>query len=262
MMDLTLDRTEPTSDRSISASDLASYRENGVIRLRNRVSAEVLQGLDRELDLFIRDEIPRLTNPLKEVVWSNGQIQQILCLDRYYEIYRFSELVAQTPIAEVVRAILGTQGFLVASQSFLKPPGVGKRMSPHQDDEYSCLKGGKGVNVIVPLDEATVDNGAVYYYLGSHKLGPIQHDVLGVKTYAVGRRHLRGFKVHHQVAQPGDLIFHDALVVHGSGNNYSNRPRRTITFMFAPTPDAVDVRMTEIRAKMSLVTLFESRGRS
>jgi ectoine hydroxylase-related dioxygenase (phytanoyl-CoA dioxygenase family) len=236
--------------------ELNRFQEDGVLCLRNLVPLDIVQQLAEELERFIRDEVPNLKNPIFELVQNAGEIQQILCLHSHKK-FRFLDLIKKTRIESVIAEMFGAPGYMVASQSFLKPAYVGCRMSPHQDDEYNCLKDKKGINVIVTLDEATIDNGAVYYYLGSHR-SSIQHDVIGAKTYAIGRKRLEGFPVRHQDVKPGDVIFHDALVVHGSGQNFSNRRRRTVTFLYAPSPDAIDSRMVEIRAKMSIIQLIEA----
>jgi phytanoyl-CoA hydroxylase len=78
-------------------------------------------------------------------------------------------------------------------------------------------------NFSVYLDDSTPDNGCVEFAVGSHVL-PDEADVAEVR--AAG-------PVEAAPAAAGDVLVHDARIVHGSAGNHSSRLRRSIIIEFA-----------------------------
>ena len=127
--------------------------------------------------------------------------------------------------------------------TFVKTPGTGQRTTFHQDWSYFQIDGEKCCIVWVALDPVSRENGAMEYIRGSHKWG---------KTYAPNvliaqsidptspyekTPDIEGNREDYDIVsfdvQPGDVIIHHVMTVHGSGGNTTaDKSRRAISFRY------------------------------
>ncbi|MER3473659.1 MAG: phytanoyl-CoA dioxygenase family protein [Armatimonadota bacterium] len=116
-------------------------------------------------------------------------------------------------------------------QLFCKPPRQGGVVAWHQD--YSCwtrTQPQAHLTCWIGLDDATEENGALMYIPGSHRwnLLPITGlagDMEAIKSVLTEQQTAQ-FKPVTVELKRGECSFHHAMVVHGSGVNRSDRPRR------------------------------------
>ena len=126
--------------------------------------------------------------------------------------------------------------------TFVKTPGTRQKTVFHQDLTYFHLKGRKCVIAWVPLDAADLTNGTLEYVRGSHLWGqeyapnmfisqtPIASSPLPKLPDIEGNR--EDYDIIHFDVQPGDILIHDALTVHGAGGNQSAYTRRAISYRY------------------------------
>jgi len=127
--------------------------------------------------------------------------------------------------------------------TFVKTPQTGQRTPFHQDLGYFQIAGSKCCIVWIPLDPANAQNGTMEYIRGSHLWG---------KTYAPNpfvSQSPEPLSPHERLpdieadrenydiisfdVEPGDVIIHDVLTVHGSGGNLSHDAiRRAVSFRY------------------------------
>ena len=116
-------------------------------------------------------------------------------------------------------------------QLFYKPPRTGGVVAWHQDYSYwtrtvpiahlTCWCG---------LDDATMENGCVQYVPGSQRWGLLEKpslagNLMGILDF-LNEEQRQQFKPVPAMVKAGEAIFHHPLVLHGSGENKSSRPRR------------------------------------
>lgn len=101
-----------------------------------------------------------------------------------------------------------------------KMPGADS-FKPHQDSQAGWEKyGSYYINVMVTIDEATVDDGCLQIAAGHHRRGlfrewnPLTEDDMADMEFV------------HCPTKPGDLVFFDFYVPHASEPNLSNHMRR------------------------------------
>ena len=88
---------------------------------------------------------------------------------------------------------------------------------------------------MVILDKATLNNGCLMVAAGSHKWGRLAHTpdevTTSYKQWCVDTETLRKCltegMIHHLTGEPGDVLFFDCNLLHGSGHNMSPLPRKT-----------------------------------
>lgn len=118
-------------------------------------------------------------------------------------------------------------------QLFCKPARHGGVVPWHQDYSYwTRTEPHAHLTCWVALDDATVDNGCVYYVPGSHRwrLLPIPEGRHKAPTEAIRSvltpEEDRQFQPVPVEVRRGECIFHSGMVLHGSYENRTDRPRR------------------------------------
>jgi len=118
-------------------------------------------------------------------------------------------------------------------QLFYKPPFNGGVVAWHQDYSYWTRTGPiQHLTCWFGLDDVTEENGCLHYIPGSHRWGLLQKPVLtgamnGLFDY-LNPEQQAAFKPIACPLKAGEAVFHHPLMVHGSFENKSPRPRRGV----------------------------------
>jgi ectoine hydroxylase-related dioxygenase (phytanoyl-CoA dioxygenase family) len=116
-------------------------------------------------------------------------------------------------------------------QLFYKPSKHGGVVAWHQDYSYwTRTVAMQHLTCWTGLDDATTENGCLHYIPKSHKWGLLEAPVLagdmnGIMNYLTEQQK-EEFKPVPIELQKGYATFHHPLLVHGSFENKSDRPRR------------------------------------
>ena len=129
-------------------------------------------------------------------------------------------------ILDVVESLIGPDIKLFASQCFMKPPG-GVEKPWHQDSAYFCIQPMSLVTCWTALDDVTSENGGMWVIPGSHKGGLVEHEGWRVGDREDKQVRLRDEGAQQAVEMPaGSCSFHHSLLLHRSGPNRTQEPRR------------------------------------
>jgi ectoine hydroxylase-related dioxygenase (phytanoyl-CoA dioxygenase family) len=106
----------------------------------------------------------------------------------------------------------------------------------HLDTPFWSFSDRQAISIWVALDDATLQNGCLYFIPGSHR-------VTGFDKISIGRNMDGIFEVYPQfrktapVAAPmkaGSCSFHNGLTIHGAGANMTSAWRRAMTCAYMP----------------------------
>ncbi len=151
-------------------------------------------------------------------------------------------------IYKIAQKLLNKKPELRASELFIKKKGFGKPTPIHQDAYYWNVKNDEGLTLWVALTPSNKKNGSVFYYDKSHKMGVLKHKSSFVKGSS---QKLNNLKKLNKLSKstpnvnPGDVIVHNSLVVHGSFKNLSNQKRIGWTFCYKPKNTPYDLKRTK-----------------
>lgn len=118
-------------------------------------------------------------------------------------------------------------------QLFYKPPFNGGVVAWHQDYSYWTRTGPiQHLTCWVGLDDTNTENGCLHYIPGSHRWGLLQKPVLtgemnGLFDFLADEQK-SSFNPVPVIMNAGEAVFHHPLMVHGSFENRSARPRRGV----------------------------------
>jgi ectoine hydroxylase-related dioxygenase (phytanoyl-CoA dioxygenase family) len=128
--------------------------------------------------------------------------------------------------------LLGGAYRLFHDQLFCKPAHHGSVVAWHQDFSYwTWTKPMSHLTCWIALDDATTENGCMYYVPGSHKWGlvkkpPLAADMDAVRQYLSPSQILDFEEKIPMELKAGQATFHHPLMMHGSYENRSASSRR------------------------------------
>ncbi len=165
---------------------------------------------------------PRMMNPHRHPEREVGHIAQDFLLNRELEPV-LHELFDDEPIA-------------AQTMFYFKPPGA-RGQALHQDNFYLRVKPGTCLAAWLALDVTDAENGGMMVVPGSHKLDIACPEEADTST-SFTRDYVavpEGMEAVHIDMQPGDVLFFNGSVIHGSTPNSStDRYRRSLIAHYIP----------------------------
>jgi ectoine hydroxylase-related dioxygenase (phytanoyl-CoA dioxygenase family) len=151
----------------------------------------------------------------------------------------FKAFAVESPLPALAAALMGSAAAnLFYDQLFVKEPGSVERTPWHQDIPYWPVAGRQVVSIWTPFDPAGPDNGVVTYVRGSHLWGrtfrPQAFDAANAGAFAASPYDVMP-DIEAEAApddfltwtlEPGDVLVHLGLTVHGAAGNATAATRR------------------------------------
>jgi len=131
--------------------------------------------------------------------------------------------------AALVRQLLGPEAAFGDGHMIFKPARIGAETPWHQDEAYwDPALDYTSLSIWVPLQEATIENGCMWFVPGSQDLDVLPHRSVGgdVRVHAL---EVLDADVSGAVAcplPPGGATFHSSRTLHYTGPNRSDVDRR------------------------------------
>lgn len=147
-----------------------------------------------------------------------------------------AKLMLDERIGKMAAQLSGAEGIRIwHDQALFKRPWANPT-AWHLDTPFWSFSDPRAISIWVALDDATLQNGCLYFIPGSHK---------GTKfdKITIGRNMDSIFDVYPQFAKSpavavpmkaGSCSFHNGLTIHGAGANMTNRWRRAMTCAYMP----------------------------
>jgi ectoine hydroxylase-related dioxygenase (phytanoyl-CoA dioxygenase family) len=210
------------------------YHEHGFLSGIRILSDEQVDALKEALSRLMRPDHPR--RDLWYEYHTNESSSPDTVLFHALGAWRiepaFHDLLWHAAFTVPASQLLGGAVRFWHDQLFCKPARHGGVVAWHQDYSYwTRTRPIAHLTCWIALDESTSDNGCVCYVPGSHRW-----DLLPITGLAGDMNAIRGVLTDQQwqafqqpVAaelKPGYCSFHHPLMIHGSRENQTTRPRR------------------------------------
>jgi ectoine hydroxylase-related dioxygenase (phytanoyl-CoA dioxygenase family) len=149
------------------------------------------------------------------------------------ELPELRQFLFGATMAEVCRATLGEEAYLFWEQYVIKTADPDSSFSWHQDSGFIHENHAPYLTCWIPLDDVDEENGTV-------SLLPYSRS--GIRSYI---RHIRDPRTNDEVcyfgsdpgmpmiAKAGSIVVFSSTVIHRSGANHTDRPRRAYTVQYA-----------------------------
>lgn len=132
----------------------------------------------------------------------------------------------------IVRQLLGPSVSAGVAHAIFKPAGKGAPTPWHQDEAYwDPAWQYQNVSIWMPLQEATIENGCLWFMPGSHEWPILEHRSIGGDVRIHGLEIVDTSVLKDPVACPlpaGGVTIHRNRTAHYAGPNESGIPRRAL----------------------------------
>ena len=219
-------------------SGIAEFRENGYRLIRGLLDETEIEGLRAGVPDLLqgKDEEDGMHREREK----GGAVRQVFLGHRHHPTYK--ALIRNPKILEPVQQLINNDTYIFHSKLNVKEAFEGTVWLWHQDYGY-WMWDGIGPNLMsamVIIDKATPNNGCVMVVAGSHKRGRIEHEADTVTTsykqWCIPPDDLKAVireeDIIHITGEPGDVLFFDCNLIHGSGHNMSPLPRNTFIAVY------------------------------
>ncbi len=215
---------------SWSEEELRSYRDRGYALRRGLLSPAEVENLQEAMPQLLEGDGDGMHRERER----GGAVRQVYLAHRF--VGAFAGVVRHPAILEPVMQIVGGDVYVWHSKLNVKEAFEGTVWLWHQDYGYWMWDGvgPRLVSAMVILDRATANNGCMMVVAGSHKWGRQEHfadeETTSYRQWCIDtgtlRERLREEQIEQITGEPGDVLFFDCNLVHGSGHNMSPLPRK------------------------------------
>lgn len=252
---MTVQDIELSAENLDPARAAAIYSEHGCLVVRGLMKPYI-EAISRDIEAAAQQAIA-LLDQAKQVPegWTTpdgtlflpapanfSRDKQIMVLAvNYYSSAAFFQSAYDSASLDIVEAILGPDiELFINGQCLYKEPVGGHPKHLHQDSAYFEHRFEGPVGILNYVVDTDLQNGALHVAPGTHRMGQLPH----IDTFS----HL-GLDEHEwpwERALPvtgsaGDSIFFHVKTVHGSKENYSDKPRPVFINRYRRADDYVTI---------------------
>ena len=228
------------------------YKKNGWVKVSKLISKTQVDNIKKTIHKFLNQNNNNYDKKNINYLTNNKNEKIIHSFHKLSDSKSIREFGMQKKFLNIAEQVIGEKSKFRKCELFAKPSRIGIKSPPHQDNFYWCLKNGNSITIWIALDKSNEENGAMYYYNGSHKLGLVDHIASNIKgsSQKVKDKNLsKKFKKITPSLDIGDALIHDSHVIHGSTRNKSNKNRMGLTIQFQSQKCMIDEKRQKIYSK-------------
>ncbi|XP_063834097.1 phytanoyl-CoA dioxygenase, peroxisomal-like [Ostrinia nubilalis] len=256
----------------LSAEEKQFFADNGYLVIRQFYDTAACENLRKRFLQVVNKEVKRgrmaVIEDLELKKKTNIPEEYVNKLNSLSYDSEFQKHTEDARMVDVLSQLLTKDTVIMNSMLINKPPGTPWH-PPHQDVYHIPLRPvDKILTTWTAVDEATQDNGCLFVIPGSHKANIIyeEHILPGfVNSLFFSIKDLDLLApMNKWVAlpmRPGDTVFINSLLIHGSFPNTTKKYRKAITNVYASAECAyVDVTGT-VQEPFAIEAMKELRSR-
>lgn len=217
----------------LSPQQLHDFERDGFLVIRKPfASKEIEQVVSLVDEVQSYPEVPGNYMMYFEVSLLDTEKRLLQRMENVYEYHEgFKGLFDCDRLKGVVSDLLGEPAVLFKDKINFKLPGGG--FDWHQDQQagwwvYAPIF----VTALICIDPVTNDNGPLELSAGHHKKG-----LMGKEWEPLNDDNMEGMKFEPAMLEPGDMVFFDSFVPHGSGPNMTDQSRRVLYITYNKLSD-------------------------
>ena len=237
----------------LGAAQIAQYQAAGFLTMRAMLAPALLQRLNAAIDRICA-EAASLTEKTAHIDLDAFHTPERLRIRRISSPTELDEVFMETAfdsvLGDIAADLIGGPVKFYHSKVNFKLPEGGAEIGWHQDWAVFPHTNSNIVALSVPLNPSRSGNGCLQTIPGSHRQGPRSHWDLGRYTLNCNASMTAAdlAQVVDNELNPGDIVAHHGLAVHGSSANRSGAVRTTYIIQyvaadaFAYTAPVIDSR--------------------
>ncbi len=216
-----------------STQILEDYERDGVVLVRQLLTADEVAAVRAELERYIRDDLAAQPVDARTFEKDEKTVRNLWRLEKYNEWFR--HLGERADIRSLVAPLVHGEPVLVGVETFSKPARIGSGVPYHQDNAYFCQTPPDMLTVWIAIDAVTAANGPVFFVKGSHKDCMQPTKPSGVRGNSIGMAEPSHVPLSEQfcgLLAPGDATIHQCETIHHSAPNTTDHSRLGLLLVY------------------------------
>ena len=227
---------------ALNPEQIEQYQQEGWLIVDDFLGPDELNVLNEAVDAGVetmdRDKVSGAHN--EDIKDGDGTYYDRVFLQRV-NLWRVNDTVKEFFLNPVLGAMLcqlaGIDGIRVWHDQTLQKRGWDNPSSWHMDVPNWSFHSPDAISIWIALNDATIQNGCMYYLPGSHKKADYERK--GGFSPNVGALfaqypEFREIEPVPAVMPAGAAGFHNGLMAHAAGPNMTPHPRRAMTCAYMP----------------------------
>ncbi|MEE2657579.1 MAG: phytanoyl-CoA dioxygenase family protein [Candidatus Latescibacterota bacterium] len=221
----------------VTADQINEYQTRGFVVIEDFLTLEELQTWrERVDDAVARRQKSKLANSDAESGDSYYDKVFTQRLNLWMDHEGVRKLMVDPRLGEMATKLAETGGIRIwHDQALIKEPWANPT-GWHLDNPYWSFSSRDAISIWVALDDATLENGCLYFLPGTHKDATWDNAPIGENISDLFDTYPQWAKMT-SVAAPmkaGSCSFHNGLLAHGAGANMTPGRRRAMTCAYMP----------------------------
>lgn len=223
----------------LSSNQIAQYQDQGFLMIEDFLSPDELH----ELKTAVTEAVDQLGD--KKIAgggadWVDGDDYYSKVFKQKLNLWKVNETVKSAMLSpalgELLCKLAGVDGMRVwHDQALIKQPW-GNPTGWHLDNPYWSFYSRNAISIWIALEDATYQNGCLYFIPGTHKSATFDNVGIGqnVGTLFDVYTEWKGLDAVAAPMRAGSASFHNGLTAHGAGANMTPRTRMAMTCGYMP----------------------------
>ncbi|WP_121811168.1 phytanoyl-CoA dioxygenase family protein [Mucilaginibacter kameinonensis] len=227
----------------LSQQQVAQYRHDGFLVIEDFLSTDELSLWREALDAAVAKRNGNKMPDRKEVYGKGDDADKAYydnVFDQLINLWQDNEGIKQIMLDErlgkMAAQLADIDGIRIwHDQALIKKPWANPT-SWHLDTPYWSFSDRRALSIWVALDDATYENGCLFFIPGSYHQTTFENPGIGKNMGAIFTTYPE-FKGSKSVAAPmkaGSCSFHNGLTIHGAHANMTPGYRRAMTCAYMP----------------------------
>jgi phytanoyl-CoA hydroxylase len=220
----------------VSSQEIERYQHDGFLVMEDFLDAGEVQRWSQVVEEAMTERLARndgLSNERSDDYYKKvfTQVSGLTRIDA-----RVGELLLDPAIGKVAASLAGVDGIrLWNDQALFKPP-FGNPTAWHFDAPYWSFTSRDAITIWIALDDATVENGCMWYLPGSQRTAGFEQVAIGSNLAGLFDHypHWRSLESVPASVRAGGAVWHNGLIAHAAGANMTRGSRRAMTCAYMP----------------------------
>lgn len=230
-------------NNNLSANEIAQYHRDGFLVIENFLSPDELNNWRAALEEALTNRNGNKMPGRKEV-YGKGDNSDKEYFDNVFDQLinlwqdndKMRNIMFDERIGKMAAQLADIDGVRIwHDQALIKKPWANPT-SWHLDTPYWSFTDRRALSIWVALDDATYENGCLFFIPGSHNRTSFENPGIGKNMGAIFSTYPE-FRQSRSVAAPmkaGSCSFHNGLTIHGAHANMTPGYRRAMTCAYMP----------------------------
>lgn len=229
----------------LTSKQIENYQLNGFIVIENFLSSEELENWRSAVSTAVKErggqKMPGKEIKIGEDDGINEDSEYFgKVFDQLLNLWQTNDqvkkLMLDERIGKMAAQLAGVDGIRIwHDQALIKRPWANPT-AWHLDNPFWSFYDKNSISIWVALDDATLENGCLFFIPGSHKLTSFKNSNIGRNMDGIFEVYPEFVRTRAAAApmKAGSCSFHNGLTIHGANANMTNGFRRAMTCSYMP----------------------------